>query len=169
MSAAAATRPRVLFRAIIAVVGVILLAWALVAVPVRQDLRWVDARSGTEKRQSVWLFFVRTGLKVEQSAVDRRLRAMGAAWEPDWCFLNDTSRNAIGRPIRFACGVPSPRIYDMHMLQQAFCDVATDDEVRTLHRTMSDGTDDQRKAAVDAVMSKVFNYLVDRNAADEEE
>lgn len=108
-------------------------------------------------------------MNVEPSAMDRRLRAMGTKWEPEWSILTETSRNALGRPIAIACATPSPPIADMHMLEQAFCDMATDDEVRALHRTLSKGTQVERRAAVDAAMSKVFGRMVDRTAPDNDD
>jgi hypothetical protein len=95
----------------VAVGAVVLPAVLLLPVEVRTDMGWVDARSGTYHRQTVWIFGF-NGLRRETSSpFAYRLMRLGITWQPDWRQVEGTGRNIYGQAITRGHG-PAPPAYD---------------------------------------------------------
>jgi hypothetical protein len=64
-----------------------------------------------------------------------------------------------GRNVGHAHGWPAPEIYDLALspdLQQSYLAASSDTEVRDFFRVMSSGTDEEKKAAVEAACNKAL-------------
>jgi hypothetical protein len=141
---------------------IVLLAAAAVLLPssiyVRQDLCWIDAISGSQKRQTVWRGGASSSPVVSDSLLAERYRKLGLRWEPHWRNVEGTYRNAFGRSVGHAHG-SAPEIYDLSMsrvLQGSYLAASSDEDVREFFRVMSSGTEAEKKTAVEAACDKAL-------------
>ncbi|HEV2296231.1 MAG TPA: hypothetical protein VGR35_20470 [Tepidisphaeraceae bacterium] len=80
-------------------------------------------------------------------------------WEPDWKNVKGTYVDAFGRHVGSAHGWPAPEIYSFALspdMQQSYLAASSDEEVRELFRVMSSGTEEQKKAAVEAACNRAL-------------
>lgn len=148
---------------VIIVIGFVLAGLVLAAVRLgveREDMGWMDAVTGTMKYQTVWGSgdaVVRSDVKVTESALDRRLRAMGVQWEPQWRKVMGTRRSGFGIRVIYSHG-RAPPIYFMAFGREEFLqtllDGWTDEQVRTFVIILQIGTDDEQRAAVDSAIEE---------------
>src|SRR4051812_39661332 len=87
---------RLVVTVVVGLAAVVLVAAALTT-PVREDLGWMDALSGTYQTQTVWLSRYPTTPVVTPSPIELRLRKIGVTWRPDWRNVKGTSRDLLGR------------------------------------------------------------------------
>jgi hypothetical protein len=147
------------FWIMMAVVVVAAVLFIPTGIHVRQDLGWIDSISGSQKRQRVWRVGAASTPAVTESLLAARYRKLGLQWEPDWKNVKGTYIDAFGRSVGHAHGWPAPEIYSLALnrdLQQSYLAASSDDDVREFFRIMSSGTDEEKKAAVEAACDKAL-------------
>ena len=145
-------------RTLYILAAVAALAALLLGTSVRQELGWVDRVSGSRKSQTAWRFGWSSSPVVTESPLAARYRQLGLRWQPDWRNVHGTYHDAFGRSVGHAHG-SAPAIYHLAMdpaLQAAFLAGSSDGEVRAFFRVMSDGTEAEQEAAVEAAYEKAL-------------
>ena len=142
------------------ILAVVLIA-ALLLIPmnVRQDLGWIDAISGSQRSQTVWRFGPASTPAVSESLLAARYRRLGLKWEPAWKNVKGTYIDLFGRNVGHAHGWPAPEIYSFALspdLQRSYLAASSDEQIREFFRVMSSGTEDEKKAAVEAACNKAL-------------
>ena len=127
-------------------------------VGVRQESSWVDAVSGSMKRETVSAWGRSAGEVAEPSALATRLRRAGIAWTPEWRFLHTVNVNAFGRAVGYECGT-APPIYQIRPVLGEFARGCNDDGLREFVRVMQTGTEAEREAVVGAAGEKGLRAL----------
>lgn len=118
-------------------------------VPVREEMAWMDGVTGTIKRRTDWVVGLSTGERTEPSALDLRLRTLGANVPPRWHHIQGDSRTLLGGVTARSHG-SAPRILSLGPdLLKLFVDASTDDEVVAFARAMQSGTDAEQRFAVE--------------------
>ena len=152
------TRRRWPWRAIGVGVAVLLVAVAALLVTIRQDESQMDAVTGSMTSKTIWLFGITTGPHMEVSPLEMRLKASGIAWTPSWQLLNNMHLNIFGGATIRECA-SAPAIYHLRPGLKEFAAGSTDAELREFVRIMQTGTDDERKAAVEAAAEKALRAI----------
>ncbi len=137
---------------------VVLAAFLLIPTNVRQDLGWIDSISGSQKSQTVWRFGAASTPIVSESLLAARYRKLGLKWEPDWKNVKGTYIDVFGRHVGSGHG-SAPEIYSFALspdLQQSYLAPSSDDDVREFLRVLSSGTEEEKKAAVEAACNKAL-------------
>ena len=127
---------------------------------VRQDRGWIDSISGSQKRQTVWRFGMASAPVVLESPLAARYRKLGLQWEPDWKNVKGTYFDLFGRNKGSAHGWPAPEIYSFALnpdLQHLYLDASSDGDVQEFFRTMSTGTEEEKKAAVEVAFNTALS------------
>lgn len=95
--------------------------------------------------------------QIVEGPLAARYRLLGLSWTPDWQNIRGTLVNIWGRSVGHGHGT-APQMYSLSSieLQQRYVDIATDDEILTLFRLMSRGTNDEQKVAIDAAAERIF-------------
>jgi hypothetical protein len=126
---------------------------------VRQDLGWIDSISGSQKRQTVWRFGAASMPVMSESLLAARFRKIGLQWEPDWENVRGTYVDIFGRNVGHEHVWPAPEIYTLAVspgLQRSYLVASSDDDIREFFRIMSSGTEDEKKAAVEAACDRAL-------------
>ena len=90
--------------------GLVAALAALALVTVRSETIEMDAVSGSKRVRTEWPLGIRPAPRVQASALDLRLKAMGVQWAPDWCALTTKGYSAAGLQTYRGCS-PAPGIY----------------------------------------------------------
>ena len=142
----------------IGLISVAILGLAVVACPfvgVREDTQWIDAVTGSTRRQTVWTFGITRGPSVGPSPLETRLRDKGIGWSADWRFVSETQRTLLGTAISRGCGI-APPIYQIRSMLGEFVSVSSDDDLWEFVRVMQSGGDEEQRAAVNAAVEQVL-------------
>lgn len=129
---------------------------ALLASPfvgVLKDIQWVDAVTGSMRRQTVWPFGTSRGVVTQASPLELELCQRGIRWSADWRFLSEADRTLLGNATSRGCGV-APPIYQIRSVLGQFASASSNDELREFVRVMQSGSEDERRAAVDGAGDK---------------
>ena len=146
------------------IVAVVVVAAFFIPTNVRQDLGWIDSISGSQKSQTVWRFGKTSTPVLSESLLAARYRKLGLQWEPDWKNVRGTYIDVFGRSVGHSHGWPAPEIYSFATsadLQRSYLAASSDDDVRELFRVMSSGTEQEKKAAVEAACNKALGEPTD--------
>lgn len=122
-------------------------------VPVREDNLWMDAVTGSRRRQTIWLHHFSLGARVEPSPLELRIKRMGLACMPRWQFVAGPECTLLGGAVVNVCG-RLPPIYLVGMLGQDYAQSASDAEVIKLVQTMQTGSDAQQTAFAQEIFDK---------------
>ncbi len=115
----------------------------------QQERSWIDAVSGSMKRETVSAFGRSSGEIVKPSPLEQRLSQDGISWTPDWRFLHNVRRTAFGRAAGYECG-SAPPIYQIRPLLAAFARASSNEQLRDFVKVMQSGSEIEQKTAVDA-------------------
>lgn len=143
---------------ILAFAVVVALLFSLTGMHVRQDLGWIDSISGSQKRQTVWRIGAVSSPVVSESPLAARYRTLGLKWEPDWKNVQGTYVDVFGHRVGSGHGF-APEIYSFAVLpnlEESFLAASSDDDVREFFHVMSSGTEQEKKAAVEAASNKAL-------------
>jgi hypothetical protein len=96
---------------------------------------------------------------VSDSLLAERYRKLGLQWEPDWRNVKGTYLNMFGRNVGHAHG-SAPEIYSFALnqdLQRSYLAASSDTDVCEFFHVMSSGTEDEKRAAVEAACNKALD------------
>jgi hypothetical protein len=147
-----------LWRILIVVSVLAFLVIILPAVTVRQFEKRIDPVTGSMRSNTVWLFGITSGPRVDVSPLEKRLKSSGIAWTPSWQFLHNTHLNVFGNATLRECGI-APQIHQLRPVLKEFAAASTDAELREFVRILQSGTESEQKSAVDAAAEKGFQNL----------
>ena len=129
--------------------------------PVRDEWAWVDARSGSIKRQTEWLFGIKTEEVIQPSSLELWVREHGRSHEHQWRTLAITSKTLFGHPVVFACGM-APPIYQLRPLMGDFVAMATDEELEQFVQVLDDDAENEQEEAVRLASERVMSATMSR-------
>ncbi|MCE9589761.1 MAG: hypothetical protein K8S99_04485 [Planctomycetes bacterium] len=124
---------------------------------VGQAVMRIDPVTGSMQRETIWLFGITSGPKVEVSPLETHLPKIGVRRTPRWQYLSSTKFDLFRRRNARACAMAPPIYYLREMLDD-FIAASSDDELRTFVHVMETGTATEQKAAVDAASEKALQY-----------
>ncbi|MBI1370744.1 MAG: hypothetical protein GC162_19065 [Planctomycetes bacterium] len=139
-----------------------MIAAALIFLPLREVQVEIDPVTGSMRRQTTWLGFLSTGPQIEVSPLETRLRESGIAWTPSWRFMYCTTDDVMGR--KYACR-SAPPIYTLASNRPAMHDFvrnSTDDDLRQFVVTMQSGDRPAQHVAIDAAFQKLLADIIAR-------
>lgn len=112
-------------------------------------------RSGSIKRQTEWLFGIKTNEVIQHSSLERWIREHGRSHEYQWRTLAITSQTLFGRPVAFACGM-APPIYQLQPLMNDFVATANQEEIDQLVRALGSEFEQEQEQAVNLAAVKLM-------------
>ena len=122
--------------------------------PIRRELAWIDAVTGSTKHQTAWSFGYTTPPRLEKSALDEWAADRGRTLTYDWRLVAGTSKNIWGRSMGHGHG-SAPPIYPLRrewMIR--FVNQSSDDDLGAFVATMQSGSESEQEEAV-AIASDV--------------
>jgi hypothetical protein len=144
--------------AIITVVTLVVLAVMTSSVWMRQECTWVDAVSGSTRRQTLWRPGFASEPVVTVSPLETRFGELGLVWTHDWRQVRGNYQTLWGGNTGSAHG-PAPLIYDLAAspnLQEALIASSSDEELRELFRVLTEGTRDKQEIVIAAACRKAL-------------
>lgn len=146
-----------LARGILAVALLIHLFFAAASITVREERERVDAVTGSQERETIWMFGWTAGPQIEKSPLERRLLEADIPWRPEWRFTHGTHRALLGNATCYSRGSVPP-IYWLSNCQEPFVEASTDDEIRQFIHTMQSGSEQERHVAVAKANEKATRF-----------
>lgn len=126
----------------------------------REHAGWIDAVSGSTRRQTIWMIGYEGPARMRQSPLDHAYRRLQLGWKPDWRKIKGDGINFFtGSRVR-SHGM-APPIYALlsPQLQSWYVASASDDEIRRLFETMTTGSIEEQKAAVEAAAERGLDHM----------
>jgi len=127
--------------------------------PVKRELGWIDANSGTMKYQTAWTFGYTTHARIEPSALDEWATKNGALPSRDWRLVTGTWKNLWGRSMGYGHG-SAPQIYPLRdEMMDLFVAHSEDDELAAFISIIKNGSDAEQEDAVDSAVDKAIEAI----------
>lgn len=121
---------------------------------------WVDAVTGSRKRQTLWLWGIDSQPVIEPSALELWLIAREGAIQHDWRHTEGTWKTIWGRSTGWSHG-RAPATYSLSYpgLIEIFVRESSDEELAAFVDTMRHGSRDEKDAAVSAASDRILATL----------
>jgi hypothetical protein len=145
-------------RVVVALVPFVLAVGAFFG---NQEVRTdIDAVTGSTKSRTLYPFGITFGPQDEApSAVERRLRAIGAAWTPQWQPLGIKSYSMFGLQLSRGC-YRAPPVYSFQSADDSLLATVPDAEVVAFVRDMESRASTQQEATVEAMIDRICGCRV---------
>jgi hypothetical protein len=114
--------------------------------------RRMDAVTGSWSERTTGPLGVPLGTRMGVSALEERLRRMGATWQADWRFTSDERFSLLD--MRRGCG-SEPEISELRSVMKEFVEASTDQETREFVTVMQVGTQAEQRAAVEKALERI--------------
>jgi hypothetical protein len=130
-------------------------AIASIALPLKRQMQWVDAVSGSTKEQCIWRFGYNDPAVIQRTELADWIEAQEGTHTFDWRHVNGTWKTLWGTPRDFGHG-PAPAIYSLQgPMMDSFVNRSSNDELREFVEIMRSGTKSEQYDAVFAAIDKV--------------
>lgn len=149
------------------VVGFVLLLLSFI-IPVKREMGWVDAITGSTKEQTYVTFgfdmtpLVETIPIINPSPLAKWLMRQEGDFKYEWRHVNGTLKTIWGKPVGFGHGSAPPIYFFSGDLLEQFVKSSSDEELKHFVEIMRHGTKQEQEAAVEAATDNCLRLPGDK-------